>query len=571
MSTSSSSSLARPAPEGNYPYDLGTYSLPIATNSPEAQIWFDRGLNWSYAFHHEEAERCFRYALACDDTCAMAYWGVAYAGGPNYNKAWERFDEDDLRRSLQKCHLAVTKSQEYATTPLESALANALATRFPSNREGDYKEWNLRFADAMKDVHDEFNSNLDVNAIYADSMMALAPWELWDLQTGKPREDSRTLTIKSVLEHSFTLPGAFTHPGLLHFYIHLMELSPSPETALPAADRLRGLVPDGGHLNHMPGHLDLLIGDYRRAISSNLDAIRGDEKYMRTTCDNDFYTFYRLHDYTFPIYAGMFNGQYKVAIETVERMEESLTDEFLRTPSPPMIDWMEGFKSFRVHVYVRFGKWKEILDLPFPSDRAFYAVTTTMLHYARGLAYSVLGDVDSALHEQALFRESVPTIPSSRFEFPNTWQDILAIADAMLTGEIEYRRGNYNLAFDKLRESIKLSDNLIYAEPWGWLQPPRHAYAALQLEQGNVEAAAKTYAEDLGFDDALPRAVRHPNNVWALHGYHECLVKLGRTSEAKIIAPQLTLALAIADVSIESSCFCRRTKPAGNATLCCAT
>lgn len=361
MSTSSSSSLARPASDGDYPYDLGSYSLPIETNSPEAQIWFDRGLNWSYAFHHEEAERCFRYALACDDTCAMAYWGVAYAGGPNYNKAWERFDEDDLRRSLQKCHLAVTKAQEYAIAPLESALANALATRFPSNREGDYKEWNLRFADAMKDVHDEFNSNLDVNAIYADSMMALAPWKLWDLQTGKPREDSRTLTIKSVLEHSFTLPGATTHPGLLHFYIHLMELSPIPETALPAADRLRGLVPDGGHLNHMPGHLDLLIGDYRRAISSNLDAIRGDEKYMRTTCDNDFYTFYRLHDYTFPIYAGMFNGQYKVAIETVERMEESLSDEFLRTPSPPMIDWMEGFKSFRVHVYVRFGKWKSTL------------------------------------------------------------------------------------------------------------------------------------------------------------------------------------------------------------------
>lgn len=556
-------------PPGEYPYNLGAYTFKVTTTSPACQTWFDRGLNWSYGFHHLEAERCFRYAVDCDPECAMAYWGIAYAGGPNYNKAWERFDELDMKQSLLKCHQAATSARDLATDPVEVAMAEAILKRFPSEREGDYTRWNRAFADEMEKVYAEFGDNLDVVAIYADSLMAMAPWELWDLQTGAPREDVRTLHIKEVLEKALLDRRALSHPGILHLYIHLMELSPTPELALPAADRLRNLVPDSGHLNHMPGHLDLLIGDYRRAIASNLDAIAADEKYMRLGSSTDFYTFYRLHDYTFPIYAAMFNGQFRVAMDTVERMERSLTEDLLRIPSPPMIDWMEGFKSYRVHVLVRFGRWDDILGLPFPQDRAFYCVTTTILHYARALAYSVLGRLDDAEAERELFRDARKRIAPTRFEFPNSWVDILNVGEAMLTGELEYRRANYAVAFESLREAIRLSDNLIYAEPWGWMQPPRHAYAALQLEQGNVEVAARTYAEDLGYETSLPRAVRHPNNVWALHGYHECLVKLGRTAEARIIEPQLTLALAVADVSIESSCFCRRVQPAANETMCC--
>ena len=553
----------------SYPYNLGSYSCKVNTNSKDCQTWFDRGLIWSYGFHHEEAERCFRYAVHCDPHCAMAHWGIAYAGGPNYNKAWERFDETDLKRALHKCHLATSKARELATAPLEVALVEALCARFPSEREGDYQHWNRSYSEHMDQVYEKHGDHLDVVALYADSLMALAPWQLWDLHTGAPREDSRTLRIESILEKAFQRPESLFHPGILHFYIHLMELSSKPELAIPAADRLRNLCPDVGHLNHMPGHIDLLIGDYRRAIASNIEAIRGDELYMKHGSTTDFYTFYRLHDYTFPIYAGMFNGQFRIAMDTVERMEKSLTEDLLRIPSPPMIDWMEGFKSYRVHVLVRFGKWHDILQLPFPNDRQFYCVTPTILHYARALSYSVLDRVEDALKERELFRESRRKIYPSRFEFPNSWQDILNVAETMLTGELEYRRANYTLAFEQLRKSIKYYDNLIYAEPWGWMQPPRHAYAALQLEQGNVEEAAKTYAEDLGYVDSLPRAVRHPNNVWALHGYHECLVKLGRHGEAKILEPQLILALAVADIPIESSCFCRRMQPAANQSMCC--
>src|SRR3569833_3433345 len=116
------------------------------------------------------------------------------------------------------------------------------------------------------------------------------------------------------------------------------------------------------------------------------------------------------------------------------------------------------------------------------------------------------------------FLAAAKRVPSSRTVFNNTCVDVLAIASAMLDGEIEYRRGNMDQAFTHLRRSIELDDNLPYDEPWGWMQPTRHAYGALLLEQGRVEKAVAVYSADLGYDDTLPQTMQHPNNVWALHG-----------------------------------------------------
>ena len=131
----------------------------------------------------------------------------------------------------------------------------------------------------------------------------------------------------------------------------------------------------------------------------------------------------------------------------------------------------------------------------------------------------------------------------------------------MLDGEVEYHRGgNPDLAFEHLRRAVELSDSLPYDEPWGWMQPPRHAYGALLLEQNRVEEAAAIYRADLGLDETLPRALQHPNNVWALHGYDEALERLGRDAEARVVNKQLELAAAGADVPILASCACRTRK-----------
>ncbi|MCQ4194163.1 hypothetical protein M4J08_004334 [Streptomyces parvulus] len=541
-------------------YDLGVHGRPVTTSSPEAQRWFDRGLVWTYAFNHEEAVACFEAAAAADPDCAMAQWGIAYALGPNYNKPWDAFDAEELTRAVDRTHAAVELAHEKAAraTPVERALIGALRARYPqASAVEDCSVWNAPYADSMRAVHELAPDDLDVATLYADALMNLTPWQLWDLRTGLPAEGARTLAAKDVLDRALAAEGGLDHPGVLHLYVHLMEMSATPEAALSVADRLRGLVPDAGHLLHMPSHLEVLCGDYRRVVSDNSAAIAADEKYRARAGAMNFYTLYRMHNYHFRIYGAMFLGQYRVALDTAAALEASVPEELLRVQSPPMADWLEGFLAMRVHVLIRFGRWADALALPMPADPDLYCVSTAMLHYARGVALSATGRTAEAEAERVLFRDAVARVPDTRMLFNNTCADILAIASAMLDGELEYRKGDYAAAFAALERSIALDDALPYDEPWGWMQPTRHAYGALLLEQGRVAEAEAVYRADLGLDDTLPRPLQHPGNVWALHGLHECLVRLDRPGEARIVARQLRLATALADVPVEASCYCR--------------
>lgn len=553
-----------------YPYRLGEHTRPVTTTSPSAQTWFDRGLVWAYGFHHEESVACFERALAADPDCAMAWWGIAYSLGPNYNKPWEFYDGEDLRTTVQRTHDAVERATVLAAgcSPVEQALIEALRARYPRAETPDAAAcsvWNISYADAMRGVHEQFVDDLDVATLYADALMNLTPWQLWDVQTGLPADGSRTVEARAVLDRALATEAGRIHPGLLHLYIHLMEMSPTPEQAVVVADRLRGLVPDAGHLEHMPTHLDVLIGDYRRVISSNLAAIAADEIALAQAGPMNFYTLYRSHNRHFVIYGAMFLGQSRVATEAVEALEASIPEALLRVPSPPMADWLEGFLAMRVHVGIRFGHWQDLIDLPVPEDQELYCTTTAMAHYAKGVAYAATGQITLAEQQRTLFRAAVERVPASRMLFNNTCRDILAIASAMLDGELEYRKGNLDEAFAQLERSIALDDALPYDEPWGWMQPTRHAYGALLLEQGRVAQAEAVYRADLGLDATLPRPSQHPNNVWSLHGLHECLTKLGRHAEAAIVEPHLALATALADVPIASSCFCRGAgRPAGS-------
>jgi tetratricopeptide (TPR) repeat protein len=487
---------------------------------------------------------------------------VAFVLGPNYNKPWDMFDAKELKATISRIEEAneQAKLNSSTATPTEQALIDAIQVRVPQAlNKLAFRSCNEAYAAAMGSVYRKFSDDLDVATLYADAIMNLSAWDLWDLRTGEPTAGARSLEAKAVLEAALKHEHANAHPGLLHMYIHLMEMSKTPEVALVAADHLRTLTPEAGHLVHMPSHLDVLVGDYRRAIASNAEACLADEKYLARQGGGDFYTFYRLHNYHSLIYAAMFAGQYSVSIDTVTRMEASLPESLLRIESPPMADWLENFLSVRIHVLIRFGRWKEVLEMNFPKDQQLYSVTTAMLHYGKGVAYAATGNIEESTKQRDALFEAVERVQPERIagDFPNKSAVVLQVAKAMLDGELEYRKGNFDIAFEHLRTAIDLDDALNYAEPWPWMQPSRHAYAALLMEQGKVEEAAKAHAADLGFDDTLPRARQHPNNVWALHGYHECLVKLGKTEEAKIIRQQLTIAQAVADLPIKASCYCR--------------
>ncbi len=542
----------------NY-YDLGNYSRSISTESPESQLWFDRGLVWNYGYHHEEAIECFKKSLEYDPACVMAHWGIAYASGPNYNKKWGDFDDDEKQTSLRDAHGAVANAKKNLgqASDLEIGLIEALEQRYPNDASiEDFGPWNDAFADAMRKIYQDHPDDMDICTIFAEAIMNRTPWKLCDLPTGKPAAGADTLEAIDVLETAFTSladQGSNQHPGLLHMYLHLMEMSPHPEKALNAGDSLIELVPDAGHLLHMATHVDVLCGDYQNVVLRNQKAIQADQKYLARSGPMNFYTIYRCHNYHFKIYGAMFLGQMQVAVDTADELTDSLTRDVLE----PMADWLEPFYPMKQHVLIRFGKWDEIKAQTPPEDTNFYAMTTALIHYAKTVACAATGDIPGAEAARIDFRAAKAAVPETRMLFNNTCTDILGVAEAMLEGELSYRKGDFDEAFDHLRCSVALDDNLPYDEPWGWMQPTRHALGALLLEQNRIEEAEAIYRADLGFDDTLARACQHPNNVWSLHGMHECLSRLGRDEEATLLKAQLDIALARADVEIKYSCYCR--------------
>jgi tetratricopeptide (TPR) repeat protein len=541
-------------------FDLGSYAGRVTTTSDEAQTWFDRGLRWTYGFNHEAAADCFRKAIAADPDCAMANWGLAYVIGPNYNKPWEFFEPEEKVVALKEAHDALDRARSIEhLDPVETAMIEALAERYPTDPEiEDFTPWNDAFTDAMRAVYEAHPHDLDVIAVFVDAGMNRTPWLLWDLKRRMPAEGAATEEARAVLEGAFAdTPGAWDHPGLLHLYIHLMEMSPWPELALSHGDRLCQLVPDSGHLQHMATHIDVLCGDYQNVIERNARAAIVDRKYEDYAGSANFYTLYRVHNVHFEAYGAMFIGRKSTALDAAQTLRGLLPVDTVAF----MPDFFEAFWGIGLHVMVRFGMWQEILDEPLPDDAELFSFTTALQRYARTVAFANTGSIAEAEEEFAAFALARAAVPESRYMFNNPAASVLEIAAHMAAGELAYKSGRIDDGLDELRSAVVASDTLLYDEPWGWMQPPRHALAALLLDQGRYADAEPIYRADLGVDDTLPRAVQHPRNVWSLHGLDECLGARGETVERPHVRALLAQAVARSEVPINSSCYCR--------TSCC--
>jgi len=543
-------------------YDLGAYKRPVTTQSPDAQLWFDRGLNWIFGFNHAEAIKCFGKAFEHDPRCAMAQWGISYAAGPNYNLPWNLYDPAGKTAALAASYDAMKAAQALAkdATPVEQALIQALTVRYPQREPiEDQADWDKAFTREMRRLHKTFPGDLDVACVLVDAIMNETPWKMWNVTTGGVAENAGTQEAMELLEGLFAdTPASWDHPGLLHLYVHLMEMSPFPQRALRVGDRLRDLVPGSGHLIHMPTHIDVLCGHYRDVVVYNQKAVVADRQYVAREGVMNFYSLYRMHNHHFVIYGAMFLGQYGPAMQAAQELIDTTPEELLRIPSPPMADFIEGYLPMKQHVLVRFGKWHEIIAQELPKDPALYCSTTAMMLYARGLAHSVLGEIAEAEKARAAFLEAKARVPESRLLHNNKVVDLLAVAEQMLDGELEYRRGNLDKAFAHLRRSVELQDALAYDEPWGWMQPARHALGALLLEQGRLAEAEAVYRADLGLDGSISRSRQNLDNVWSLHGLHECLTRRGDKLEAPLIKARLDLAQARADQPVRASCLCRK-------------
>ena len=160
----------------------------------------------------------------------------------------------------------------------------------------------------MAKLAEAYPDDIDVQALAADALVNVTAWALWDTRTGDPAPGSRVVEAKRILDDALATPAGREHPGVLHLYLHTMEMSATPQDALPAADLLRGLVPDAGHLQHMASHIDVLCGDYRNSVVSNLTAVQADRRFVEREGPLNFYSLYRAHNLHFVVYSAMFEG-----------------------------------------------------------------------------------------------------------------------------------------------------------------------------------------------------------------------------------------------------------------------
>jgi len=524
--------LSGAAEESKY-YDIGPIHRDVTTESDDAATWFDRGLAMCFGFNHEEAVRCFQKAVAADPGMAMAYWGMAYAWGPNINNM--EIPADQIAKADLACDLAKLHGGD--ASELEMKLIDALAKRYAAPAPEDRDPLNQAYAEAMRKIHDDHSDDPLVVVLFAESLMNLQPWLHWS-RDGEANK--HTHEVMEVLEAG--LERWPDHSGICHLYIHIMEASPTPEAAVPAANRLRGSTPGLGHLLHMPSHIDIWVGNYKAAIEANQHGIAADEEFVRREGPLNFYSLYRIHNYHFLVYGAMFDGQSNVALEAARQIPKQVPEAMLREQT----DLLDAFMPTELHVLVRFGQWDAILAYQEPPD--YLPMSRAIWRYARAIAYASTNRVAEAEAEQAAFLEAKSQVPETSFLFQNASLAILGVAEEMVAGEIAYRRGEYERAFKHLREAVRRDDALNYDEPWGWMQPARHALGALLLEQGHHEDALTVYNEDLDI---------HPNNPWALHGRAECLAKLGKQSDAQRCREQYRIASQRSDVEIDRSCFCR--------------
>jgi tetratricopeptide (TPR) repeat protein len=521
---------------------MGPHTRKVTTTSPEAQKYFDQGLTWAYAFNHDEAIRSFEHAASLDPTCAMAYWGVALCNGPHINNALM----DEARSKAAWDALQKAQERSAGASPVEKALIAALANRYADPGKGkipltfeERADLDKAYADAMAKVWAQYPGDADVGNLYAEALMDLRPWDLWD-KDGSPRPETPVVqrTIERVLEIQ---PN---HPGANHLYIHACEASREPQKAVPAADRLRTLVPASGHLVHMPAHIDVRVGRWDQAAEQNRQASRIDNKYREISPRQGFYRLYMAHNDHFLAWTCQMLGRKQEALTAARDMLRKVPEEWLKQNAPIA----DTVAAIEVETLVRFGEWDEVLKVQKPPE--ILPITVALWHFGRATAYNAKGQMSEARSEQDAFRRAVAAVPQDAMKAINKAHDVLAIADLVLDGEILYRDGDINTAVEKLREAAKLEDKLMYMEPPDWLQPSRHALGAVLLASERYSDAEEVYREDL----------KHwPENGWSLYGLSQAL-KAQHKPEAATVEERFKKSWAHADTQIGASCLCVQKK-----------
>jgi len=489
----------------------------VSTTNDQAQLFFDQGLRQIYAFNHDEAARSFQRAADVDPKLAMAYWGVAEAVGPNYNDP----ASDDR---FAAAHVAIQKAVDLSTSnasPAEQAYIKAMALRFPADPKADRRRAAEAYRDAMRDVVKQFPDDLDAATLFAESGMNLHPWGLW-MVDGTPREGTEEIvaTLESVIKRD---PN---HLGAVHYYIHSVEASKSPERALAGANRLAALAPAAGHIVHMPAHVYIRTGDYAAAVKTNQEAAAVDQAYIKASGAQGIYPLmYYSHNLHFIAMCSAMNGDYDEANKNAGLLAAHVASHVKDMPP------LEGFMTIPIAVDVRFHKWDEILKMPRPDPEM--KIMTVFWHFARGMALAAKGKVNDAEAEYQVVSDAEKNTPEDVvFAMPvnNKAKDVLKIARDVLGAKIALAKKDKAGTVALLQSAVAAQDTLKYAEPEDWFFPVRESLGAALVMNGDNAGAEKVFRDDLD---------HHPRNPRSLFGLQQALKAQGKEYDAGFLQKQL--------------------------------
>ncbi|HMG84326.1 MAG TPA: hypothetical protein VK574_01205 [Terracidiphilus sp.] len=507
---------------------LGNLHHPVSTKNAEAQKFFDQGLRLVYAFNHDEAARSFRKAAELDPQLAMAWWGVALAVGPNYNLPVDPEHEKIAAEAVARANSLVGNAM-----PVERDYIAAIAARFSSDPKPDYHQLDVNYSKAMAALAHDYPDDLDAATLYADSLMNLRPWKLWNAD-GTPAEGTNEIvaTLEGVLRRD---PN---HIGAMHLYIHAVEASSNPERALPYANRIAALAPAAGHLVHMPAHIYERTGNFDGARAQNQAAAKADEAYAASTGQQGMYMMmYYSHNLHFGAVAASMQGR----CQDARRMASQLADRL--RPMVKEMPMVESFVGMQYAIDVRCGRWDDLLAMSEPQ-----AQTSALKAYwlfGRGMALAARGKVDEAdamakklsAIEKATSRDDIFMPPVEN----RSWQ-IFHIAGDILASRIAASRGDKAAAISLLRDAVINQDQLLYDEPADWYFPVRESLGGRLLQSGDAKGAEQVFRDDLK---------QNPRNPRSLFGLAEALTQQKRDYDASWVKQQFEAAWQGADVTLK--------------------
>lgn len=513
---------------------LGSRHRSISTSSAESQRYFDQGMTLMWGFNHDEATRSFARSAQSDAHCAACYWGLSLTVGPNYNLPFLSGE----RAAVAFAALQRAQAESSHASPVERALIEALSRRYPDAKPRDADaalQVLTEYATSMKQVARRYPDDLDVQTLYAESLINLHAWKLWKAD-GTPAPG--TLEVLATLES--VLARDARHPGANHYYAHALEASPYPERAVSAAERLGDLVPAAGHLVHMPAHIFQRVGRYEDAAEANRRAARADESYYALTKAPDYYpVMYTAHNYQFLAYSAAMAGRRAETIDAVDRSRAAVTDAMLR--EMPGTDW---YVAEYYTARVRFGLWPELLRAPEPDARLPGLLSGWL--YGRAMAQAATGQVNEARDSLARLTRLSASLPADTPAGQNQLRDVLEVAAAMVAARIARAEGHTADEIALLRKAVAAEGRVAYDEPRDWFTPTRQSLGAALLRSGSAPEAEAAFREDLA---------QSPRNGWALYGLRAALDAQGRQAEAATVAAQFDSAWQGSDIRLTSPEF----------------